>query len=219
MRFESRQTGWIRQMAATTNQPKRLTSVAPPVPAGGMICARSKEWPALLALKDESTWNCSFAWPLSKLATRKGIVEEAYLVPDDLCRGERSHIASVGIDVASVEQFRIGESVFAACIDVRTNIVKFTKVSGELNMTLVTQLGVATDDDSILLTEVRNRLLNARGIIDLVGDLSYLRIQFWRNWLTPVHALQLACKRWVQRNNFETKIGRLIRCRNLSLDG
>jgi hypothetical protein len=57
------------------------TSVAPPVPEGGNLCANSNECPALLALKLESTWKSSL--PLLPI-TLSGVNSIKFIEPRSL---------------------------------------------------------------------------------------------------------------------------------------
>lgn len=69
-----------------------LTSVAPPIPAGGRICASKSEWPALRALKDESTWKSSLAYRKLTEGSQRRIGEPSHLIADHLRRAQRRNI-------------------------------------------------------------------------------------------------------------------------------
>jgi hypothetical protein len=88
------------------------------------MCASSREWPARRALKEESTWKSSLAYRcLAYSAADLTVCLDTCLIPDYLCRGQWSNIPSIRIDIASVEQFGIRQSMLATCVDVWTNVV------------------------------------------------------------------------------------------------
>ena len=81
----------------------------------------------------------------------------------------------------------------------------------------VCQSAIAEDDNSILIamSDVDGQLEYSAYLICNASDLGRL---VWRNRSREVNTLQLACKRRVQRDDFETEQGSLKAWWNISLD-